>query len=70
MYYLVNGKKVDPNGKPVEDASPFADFSEAVQKSLAAAGLTAPAQVKGYGKEALVELDSIGSATADKLLAL
>lgn len=97
--YIVDGKKVDPNGNEVgtelaadpapkdegnpqevwEDTeqvaepiepSPFASLSEAVQKSLADAGITTLEQAKALKKEGLVALEGIGDVTADKILAL
>lgn len=50
--------------------SPFSDFSEAVQKSLEAAGIKTVEQVKALGKDELVKLKGIGDVTADELLAL
>ena len=69
VQYLVDGQLVDPNGNPVE-SNPFADFPEAVKKSLEAAGLTTVEAVKEYGEEGLVALEGIGPAIAKKLLAL
>ena len=53
-----------------QPTTPFADFSDAVQKSLAEAGIKTVKDVKVKTETELVALDGIGEATAKKLLAL
>lgn len=50
--------------------NPFADFPEAVQKSLADAGVKTAEEAKLLGLEGLVALEGIGKSTAEKILAL